>query len=179
MFAIVTLYVCVLGTLRFSTSHFVFVITECNLPSVHDVNASIWCAENTPSTKVVDLIGCFSLLILNDLYAVRIFVDVRSVVVPDGQMPIVWNRIVILVQRLEPCLPLFRPASIEHEAKVAARHFVLVGADSISRYANVPVGVVVCVEDDGPTIIAANDVAAFRTDVHLAHHEVVRDETSI
>ena len=111
------------------------------------------------------------------LEAVGTFVDVGIFVVPDRQVAVVGHWIAVFVEGLEPCLTLFRATCIELAAQLAASHIVGVGANGFSGLAGVPVSEVLGVEDNGATVIAADDVAAFRADVHPSRHEAVRDDS--
>ena len=154
-----------------------FVIAIHNLLSILDVYATIRCADDATTAEVVALTICHRSLTIRDLYGIGILVEVRAIEVPDGQMAVVGDWMAVLVERLEPSLPLFRPAGIELMTQLSTHHAVIICTESIDRHACIPIRVVVCVEHNGSAIIATEDVASIRTDVHAAHHETVRDET--
>ena len=91
-------------------------------------------------------------------------------------MAVVGYGEVILRERLVPSPFVVRPACIELVAQSAACHIVAVGADGIGGNLGIPtVRIVVGILDDGTVVVAADDIAARRTDVHLADHEAVRE----
>ena len=113
--------------------------------------------------------------IMHGLDAVGTLVVVRIPVGPDGQMPVVGHGEGVLVERLEPGLLLLCPAGIEEAAQLAAPHLEGVGADGIGGNACAPAGEEVGVGENGATIVATDDVAAIRPDVHRARHEAIRN----